>query len=70
MWYARVRWYNDNNHEVEKQIPLRTKSKTTARQRLAEVDKDEKYIKAGLEFDFPWLNDDQITSIRQFETHI
>ena len=66
MWYARVRWYDVDNREVEKQVPLRTQSKTTARIRLDDVNKEEPNIKAGLKFNFPWLNDDQITSVRQF----
>ena len=39
-WYARVQW-NANNLKKEKQIPLRTTSKMTARMRLAEVKKVE-----------------------------
>ena len=66
MWYARVRWYDVDNREVEKQVPLRTQSKTTARIRLDDVNKEEPNIKAGLKFNFPWLNDGQITSVRQF----
>ena len=64
-WYARVQWYNANVKK-EKQVPLKTMSKVTARQRLAEVNKVESDIRAGMEFTFPWLNDDQITSVRQF----
>ena len=31
-WYARVLWYEeDATRQTEKQVPLRTKSKTTAR---------------------------------------
>ena len=63
-WYARVQWYNANVKK-EKQVPLKTMSKVTARQRLAEVNKVESDIRAGMEFTFPWLNDDQITSVRQ-----
>ena len=44
-WYARVRYY-ENGNEREKQIPLRTKSKVTAHERIAEVNKVEKDIKA------------------------
>ena len=63
-WYARVQWYNANVKK-EKQVPLKTMSKVTARQRLAEVNKVESDIRTGMEFTFPWLNDDQITSVRQ-----
>ncbi len=58
MWYARVRWYDNNNIRHEKQIPLRTKSKVTARERLAVVNKVESDIKDGMSFSFPWLNDE------------
>ncbi len=62
-WYARVQWYNANVKK-EKQVPLKTMSKVTARQRLAEVNKVESDIRTGMEFTFPWLNDEQITSVR------
>ena len=51
-WYARIRWYIASKR-VEKQIPLRTKSKVTARERLAMVNKVESDIKGGMEFIFP-----------------
>ena len=41
VWYARVRWYDNNNIRHEKQVPLRTMSKVTARKRLSMVDKEE-----------------------------
>ena len=47
----------DATRQTEKQIPLRTQSKTTARERIAEVNKVEKDIKKGMEFSFPWLSD-------------
>jgi len=56
-WYARVQWWN-NHQRKEKQIPLRTDSKVTARERLAMVNKLESDIKDGINFSFPWLNDD------------
>ena len=34
MWYARVQWRDENGQKKDKQIPLRTKSKVTARERL------------------------------------
>jgi len=57
-WYARVIWYGDGTSKKEKQIPLRTESKTTARRRLIEVCKEETNIKSGMKFSFPWLNKD------------
>ena len=65
-WYARVRWYDANNHEIDRHIPLRTKSKVTAYERLAEINKVENDIKSGLDFTFPWLGDSPITSVKRF----
>ena len=65
-WYARVLWYNSTGLKKEKQVPLRTKSKVTARERLAEVNKVEDDIKQGMEFSFPWLNDDGRTKVIRF----
>ena len=39
-WYARSRWV-DNGNKIEKLTPLRTSSKVTARERIAEVNKVE-----------------------------
>ena len=64
-WYARVLWYEEQKKK-EKQVPLRTKSKVTARERLAEVNKVEDDIKQGMEFSFPWLNDDGRTKVIRF----
>ena len=56
-WYARVQWYKANQSvQSEKQVPLRTKSKVTARERLAEVNKVEIDIKEGMIFKSPWLS--------------
>ena len=48
-WYARVLWYDNHGRKKEKQVPLRTKSKVTARERLGTVNKDELDIKDGIE---------------------
>ena len=64
-WYARVLWYEEQKKK-EKQVPLRTKSKVTARERLAEVNKVDDDIKQGMEFSFPWLNDDGRTKVIRF----
>jgi len=64
-WYARIRWY-DNSKRVEKQIPLRTKTKVIARERLAMVNKVESDIKGGMEFTFPWLSDSSVTKVKRF----
>ena len=64
-WYARIRMVI-NGRKAEKQIPLRTKSKVTARKRLELVNRDEESIKKGLEISFPWLNDEGINRIVRF----
>ncbi|MBT6941647.1 MAG: hypothetical protein HN999_00395, partial [Candidatus Marinimicrobia bacterium] len=67
MWYARKQWRDENGTRKEKQIPLRTKSKVTAIQRLFEIKKVESDMVDGLSFSFPWLNDDGLTKIKVFK---
>lgn len=58
-YYARIRiWANDIRKEKEIQIPLKTKSKVTALERLYEVNKVESDIKNGISFTFPWESED------------
>ncbi len=39
-WYAKVQWYEDGSTvPTEKQVSLRTKSKVTANERIAAVNK-------------------------------
>ena len=64
-WYARSRW-SDNGNKSEKLIPLRTSSKTTARERIAEVNKVEKDIKKGMEFSFPWISQSTTTKVQRY----
>ncbi|MEE9167131.1 MAG: phage integrase N-terminal SAM-like domain-containing protein [Candidatus Neomarinimicrobiota bacterium] len=66
MWYARVRIWN-GFRQIEKQIPLRTKSKTEARVRLSEVEKLENDIKKGTEFSFAWLSGESRTKVVHFK---
>jgi len=67
VWYARVQWYKKGHqNQTEKQVPLRTKSKVSARERLAIVNKVESDIKAGIEFTFPWLSNDSTTTVKRF----
>ena len=63
LWYARVRWYNQNGMSKDKQVPLRTDSKVTALERLSAVTKVESDIKDGIAFSFPWLNDDGLVKV-------
>ena len=66
-WYARVLWYEKNQtKQTEKQVPLRTSSKVTAHERMAEVNKVEDDIKQGMEFTFPWLSDSCKTKVKRF----
>ena len=67
MWYARKQWKDENGTRKEKQIPLRTKSKVTAIQRLFEIKKVESDMVDGLSFSFPWLNDEGLTKIKIFQ---
>ena len=67
MWYARKQWRDENGTRKEKQIPLRTKSKVTAIQRLFEIKKVESDMVDGLSFSFPWLNDEGLTKIKIFQ---
>tara|TARA_B100000579_G_scaffold267084_1_gene220291 strand:- start:55 stop:1203 length:1149 start_codon:yes stop_codon:yes gene_type:complete len=70
VWYARVKWYESGKkHQTTKEIPLRTKSKVTARERLSEVNKVEDDIKQGMEFSFPWLSDSTTTKVQRFTIH-
>ena len=49
LWYARVKWYENNNpYQKEKLIPLRTESKVEAMERLSEVKKYETDIKDAI----------------------
>ena len=61
VWYARVQWWIDNFRK-EKQIPLQTKSKVTASERLSLVKKVEQEIielyYKDEKYNFPWMNDD------------
>ena len=64
-WFARVRWY-ENGKQREKQVSLRTESRTVALERLYEVNKVQSDIKSGLKFDFPWLSNVSRTKVKHF----
>ena len=64
-WYARVLW-RQHGKKKEKQVPLRTKSKVTARERLAVVSRVENDIKEGMVFTFPWLSDATTVAVKRF----
>ena len=63
-WYARVIWFVDGKFK-ERQIPLRTSSKVTAHERIAEVNKVEDDIKVGMVFSFPWMSDSTKTKVKR-----
>ena len=66
-WYARVRiWANDIRKEKEIQIPLKTKSRVIALERLSVVRKVESDIKNGIMFTFPWESDATQTTVSRF----
>jgi len=69
-WYARVFWYDYTGMKKEKQVPLRTDSKVTARKRMSEVEKHSDEIielhTKGESYSFPWMNDDGILKIDYF----
>jgi len=66
VWYARVLWYLDGRQK-ERQVPLKTESKVTARERMAEVKKVESDIKNGINFTFPWMDDSATaTKVKRF----
>ena len=65
-WYARVFWYDNTGMKKEKQVPLRTKSKVTARERLVTVNRLESDIKDGIAFSFPWMNDEGASRVIRF----
>ena len=63
VWYGRVLWYEGNStRQTEKQIPLKTDSKVTARERLTLVNQVEDEIIElhckGEKYTFPWMNED------------
>ena len=66
MWYARIQWRDQNGQKKDKQIPLRTTLKVTARERLPAVNRVQADIKDGLSYSFPWMNDAGQTKILVF----
>ena len=62
-WYARVKWYESGaKWQKTKEVPLRTKSKVTARERLSVVNQVQDEIielhYKGEKYTFPWMNED------------
>jgi|APSaa5957512535_1039671.scaffolds.fasta_scaffold13006_1 integrase len=67
MWYARIQWRDQFSMKKEKQVPLRTESKVTARIRLSSVNKIETDIKDGIAFSFPWMNEEGQIKVSVFK---
>ena len=66
-WCARVKWRTpESKWQKIKEVPLRTKAKVVARERLSEVNKVESDIKSGMEFSFPWMSDETTTKVKRF----
>jgi hypothetical protein len=66
LWYARVRWY-DKGVRKETQVPLKTQSKVTARQRMSVVKQLETEVielwYKGEKYSFAWMNEDGKTKV-------
>lgn len=63
-YYARVRKW-DGVKQVEKLIPLKTSNRIEAIERLLQVNRFEKDIKEGIDFSFPWMNEDGSTIVKR-----
>ena len=62
-WVARVKWQEEHKkHRSIKEVPLKTKSKVTARERISMVNQVEDEIielhYKGEKYSFPWMNDE------------
>ena len=64
-YYSRIRQWNGVK-QIERLIPLKTSNKTDARLRQAQIEKVEKDIKDGMEFEFAWLTKNCRTKVIQF----
>ena len=64
-YWGRVRWVA-NYKEEERAIPLYTESKVVARDRALKVLRKKQDIINGLEYDFPWMNDEGYTKVKRF----
>jgi len=63
-WYARVSLYA--GRQREKQIPLRTERREEALVRLSKIERVENDIKNGIEFTFPWMNDENEHKVKRY----
>ena len=66
-WYARIRiWDNNIRKEREIQIPLNTKSRVAALERLSFINQYESDLRKGLSFTFPWENTGGQLNLKRF----
>ena len=66
-WYARIRiWDNNIRKEREIQIPLNTKSRVAALERLSFINQYESDLRNGLSFTFPWENTGGQLNLKRF----
>ena len=66
-WYARIRiWDNNIRKEREIQIPLNTKSRVAALERLSFINQYESDLRNGLSFTFPWESNVGQLNLKRF----
>ena len=66
-WYARIRiWDNNIRKEREIQIPLNTKSRVAALERLSFINQYESDLRNGLSFTFPWESTGGQLNLKRF----
>ena len=66
-WYARIRiWDNNIRKEREIQIPLNTKSRVAALERLSFINQYESDLRNGLSFTFPWESNGGQLNLKRF----
>ena len=66
-WYARIRiWDNNIRKEREIQIPLNTKSRLAALERLSFINQYESDLRNGLSFTFPWESTGGQLNLKRF----
>lgn len=64
-WVARVSISKDGHQDI-KEISLCTSSESEMLERLAIVNKQEKYIKRGIDIKFPWENEEGQIRVKRF----
>ena len=65
VWYARVLWYLEGRQK-ERQLPLKTKKKVVAMERLRIINRYELDIKNGMSFTWPWISNESSVNVKRF----